>query len=78
MGGMKETLGTRPNGGAQPLLDRGAMSVSQRNFVNFWIGRQRPPLVGQIKKMLALLGEKHFVRGHRKRPQDVRTFFRWS
>jgi len=56
MGGMKETLGTRPNGGAQPLFDRGAMSVSRRNFVNFWIGRQRPPLVGQIKKMLALLG----------------------
>ena len=57
MGGMKETLGTRPNGRAQPLFDRGAMSfLSEENFVNCLTGRHRPPFTGQVKEALALLG----------------------
>jgi hypothetical protein len=48
--------------GAQPRGDRGAMSVSQKKFVNFWSGRHRPPLVGQIEKMLAFLGGRSTLR----------------
>ena len=29
--------------------------MSRRNFANFWIGRQCPPLVGQIEETFALL-----------------------
>ena len=46
----------------EPRGDIGAMSASRRKFVNFWIGRQCPPLVGQIKKMLALLGGRSTLR----------------
>jgi hypothetical protein len=38
------------------------MSVSRRKFVNFWTGRHRPPLVGQIEKMLAFLGGRSTLR----------------
>jgi len=48
----------------QPSGDRGAMSVSRRNFVNFWIGRHRPPLVGQIEEMLAFLGGRKRLAPH--------------
>ena len=46
----------------QPSDDRGTMSVSRRNFENFWIGRHRPPLVGQIEEMLAFLGGRSTLR----------------
>jgi len=59
----------------QPSVDRGAMSVSPRNFVNFWIGRHRPPLVGQIKEMLAFLGGRSILR---ERVAKGRKTFKFS
>ena len=61
MGGMKETLGTRPDSGAQPLVDRRAVLVSQRNYVDVLLGDHRSPLVGQIKEMLAFLGRRSIL-----------------
>ena len=55
---------TGPNSGAEPLIDRRAVLVSQRNYVDVLTGDHRSPLVGQIKKMLAFLGEDNFNDGH--------------
>ena len=74
MGGMKETLGTRPDSGAQPLVDRRAVLVSQRNYVDVLLGDHRSPLVGQIKEMLAFLGRRSILCERSQRAARLSNF----